>query len=90
MRTYKDKDLDYNFNLVTGIYLRTKREKANMTLDDLAKRCRTTRQNIFKYETNKSRIKIDMFISICYALNVSPEIAYKDIIKLAEEKGIEI
>lgn len=89
MRTYKDKDLDYNFNLITGLYLRKKREALNMTLDDLAKRCRTTRQNIFKYETNKSRIKLDMYISICYALQLNPGEAYREIVELTKEKGLE-
>ena len=88
MRTIKEKDLDYNFNLVTGIYLRKQRERIGMTLDDLAKRCRTTRQNIFKYETNKSRIKLDMFISICYALQLDPAEAYDEIVKETESKGI--
>lgn len=88
MRTYKDKDLDYNFNLTTGIYLRKKRESINMTLDDLAKRCRTTRQNIFKYETNKSRLKLDMYISICYALGLDPAEAYKEILEISKNKGI--
>ena len=88
MRTVKDKDLDYNFNSITGMYLRKQRERINMTLDDLAKRCRTTRQNIFKYETNKSRIKLDMFISICYALQLDPAEAYKEIVKETESKGI--
>ena len=88
MRTIKDKDLDYNFNLTTGLYLRKKREHLNMTMDDLAKRCRTTRQNIFKYETNKSRIKLDMYISICYALQLNPAEAYKEILEISKSKGI--
>lgn len=88
MRTNKDKDLDYNFNLTVGIYLRNKRERANMTMDDLAKRCRTTRQNIFKYETNKSRIKLDMYISICYALGLNPAEAYNEILEINKNKGI--
>lgn len=88
MRTNKDKDLDYNFNLTVGIYLRNKREHANMTMDDLAKRCRTTRQNIFKYETNKSRIKLDMYISICYALQLDPAVSYKEILEISKNKGI--
>lgn len=88
MRTNKDKDLDYNFNLTTGLYLRKKRESLNMTMDDLAKRCRTTRQNIFKYETNKSRLKLDMYISICYALQLDPAVAYKEILEISKSKGI--
>ncbi len=90
MRTLKDKDLDYNFNLNVGLFLRKKREALNMTLDDLAKRCRTTRQNIYKYETNKSRIKLNMYISICYALQLDPTDAYKEIIEKTNEDGINV
>lgn len=86
MRTIKEKDLDANFNKIVGEYLRRKRERLNMTLDELAKRCRTTRQNIFKYETNKSRLKVDMFISICYALQLDPAVAYEEILERCKKE----
>ena len=79
MKTKKDKDLDYEFNRIAGEVLRQKREKANLTLDQLGKRVRTTRQNIYKYEYNLSRIKADMFISMCYALGEEPNIVFNEI-----------
>jgi predicted transcriptional regulator len=79
MKTKKDKDLDYEFNRIAGEVLRQKREKANLTLDQLGKRVRTTRQNIYKYEYNLSRIKVDMFISMCYALGEEPNIVFNEI-----------
>ena len=88
MRAVKEKDLDFGLNKVAGEYLRKRREQLGMSMDDLAKRVRTTRPNIYKYETNKSRLKVDMFISICYALNLDPAVAYKDIIKILESKDL--
>lgn len=88
MKTKKDKDLDYTFNLVAGEYIRKIRELQNLTLEQLAVRVRTTRQNIFKYETNKSRIKVDMFISICYALQLDPGQAFDTIVDLTKQRGM--
>lgn len=79
MKTKKDKDLDFEFNRITGEVLRAKREKADLTLEQLGKRVRTTRQNIYKYEYNLSRIKVDMFISICYALGHTPNDVFNEI-----------
>ncbi len=79
MKTKKDKDLDFEFNRITGEVLRAKREKADLTLEQLGKRVRTTRQNIYKYEYNLSRIKVDMFISICYAMGHAPNDVFNEI-----------
>lgn len=79
MKTKKNKDLDFEFNRITGEVLRAKREKADLTLEQLGKRVRTTRQNIYKYEYNLSRIKVDMFISICYALGNTPNDVFNEI-----------
>lgn len=67
MKTKKEKDLDFEFNRITDDILRSKRERLGLTLDQLGKRVHTTRQNIYKYENNLSRLKVDMFISICYS-----------------------
>lgn len=88
MKTIKEKDLDNNFNKTAGIYLRNVREKQNMTLEQLALRVRTTRQNIYKYESAMSRLKVDMFISICYALGLEPNKAYEDILEITKSKGV--
>lgn len=79
MKTKKEKDLDYEFNRITGDILRSKRERLGLTLDQLGKRVRTTRQNIYKYENNLSRLKVDMFISICYALGQEPNVVFNEI-----------
>ena len=79
MKTKKHKDLDFEFNRIAGETLRAKREKVNLTLEELGKRVRTTRQNIYKYENNLSRIKVDMFISMCYALGYDPNEVFDEI-----------
>lgn len=79
MKTKKTNDLDCEFNRITGEVLRQKREKAGLTLDQLGKRVRTTRQNIYKYEYNLSRLKVDMFVSICYALGEEPNKVFEEI-----------
>lgn len=72
MKTKKVMDLDFEFNRIVGELLKEKRESANLTMEQLGKRVRTTRQNIYKYEANLSRLKVDMFVSICYALGEEP------------------
>ena len=79
MKTKKDKDLDYEFNRIAGEVLRQKRESAHLTLDQLGKRVRSTRQNIYKYEYNLSRLKVEMFISMCYALGEEPNKVFDEI-----------
>lgn len=88
MKTVKDRDLDYSFNSVAGEYIRKRREHIGMTLEQLAIRVRTTKQNIYKYETNKSRLKVDMFISICYAIGLNPAEAYREIVELVKQRGL--
>ena len=88
MRSNKNKDLDNNLNVVAGDYLRKVRELQNLTLEQIAVRVRTTRQNIYKYETGKSRLKVDMFISICYALQLDPSQTYDAIIEIAKQRGL--
>lgn len=88
MRSNKNKDLDNNLNVVAGDYLRKIRELQNLTLEQIAVRVRTTRQNIYKYETGKSRLKVDMFISICYALQLDPSQTYDAILDIAKQRGL--
>lgn len=79
MKTKKQNDLDFEFNRIVGDTLRQKREKLGLTMDQMGKRVRTTRQNIYKYEYNLSRLKVDMFISICYALGEEPNKVFEEI-----------
>ena len=49
------------------------REKKSMTLDEVAKLCKTTRQTIFKYENGiVTNIPYDKMLLLCNALSVSP------------------
>lgn len=84
----KQKELDYHFNIIAGEYLKKIRELKDLTMEQVAVRVRTTRQNIYKYETGQSRLKVDMFISICYALSLDPEQAYETILDLAKQRGM--
>lgn len=56
-----------------GTRIKSLREQNNMTLDEVAKRCKTTRQTIYKYEndivTNIPYEKIELIAS---ALGVAP------------------
>ena len=88
MKGKRQKELDYAFNIVVGEYLRKIRELQNLTLEQVAVRVRTTRQNVYKYETGMSRLKVDMFISICYALNLDPAITYEEILEETKKRGI--
>ena len=84
----KQKELDYKFNLIVGEYLHKIRELQDLTLEQVAVRVRTTRQNIYKYESGRSRLKVNMFISICYALGLEPSQAYDTIIDIAKQRGL--
>ena len=49
------------------------RERKNLTLDEVAKRCKTTKQTIFKYESEiVTNIPYDKIVLLTKALNVSP------------------
>ncbi len=56
-----------------GHRIRDAREKKDMTLDDVAKRCGTTRQTIYKYENGiVTNIPYERIESLASALGVSP------------------
>lgn len=56
-----------------GQRIRDAREQKNMTLDDVAKHCGTTRQTIYKYENGiVTNIPYDRIESLASALGVSP------------------
>ena len=59
--------------MTIGQRIRTARERNNMTLDEVAKRCHTTKQTIFKYENEiVTNIPYDKIVLLATALNVSP------------------
>ena len=61
--------------MTIGQRIKFARENKNMTLDDVAKRCNTTKQTIFKYENEiVTNIPYDKMVLLSKALEVS--IAY--------------
>ena len=59
--------------ITIGERIRILREQNDLTLDDVAKICGTSRQSIYKYENNiVTNIPCDRIISLCTALKVSP------------------
>ena len=56
-----------------GQRIRIAREQKNMTLDEVAKRCETTKQTIYKYENEiVTNIPYDKIVLLSKALDVTP------------------
>ena len=59
--------------MTIGQRIRVARERRNLTLDEVAKRCNTTKQTIFKYENEiVTNIPYDKIVLLSNALDVSP------------------
>ena len=59
--------------MTIGQRIRVARERRDMTLDEVAKRCNTTKQTIFKYENEiVTNIPYDKIVLLSNALEVSP------------------
>ena len=59
--------------MTIGQRLRAARERKDMTLDEVATRCNTTKQTIFKYENEiVTNIPYDKIVLLSNALDVSP------------------
>lgn len=59
--------------MTIGQRIKLARENKNMTLDEVAKRCNTTKQTIFKYENEiVTNIPYDKIVLLSNALGVSP------------------
>ena len=59
--------------MTIGQRIKEARERRNMTLDEVAKRCNTTKQTIFKYENEiVTNIPYDKINLLSNALDVSP------------------
>ena len=59
--------------MTLGHRIRIARERQNMTLDEVAKQCNTTKQTIFKYENEiVTNIPYDKIVLLARTLNVSP------------------
>lgn len=56
-----------------GLRIKSAREQRNMTLDEVAKRCETTKQTIYKYENEiVTNIPYDKIVLLSKALDVTP------------------
>lgn len=59
--------------MTIGQRIKIARERKDLTLDEVAKRCNTTKQTIFKYENEiVTNIPYDKIVLLSNALNVSP------------------
>lgn len=59
--------------MTIGQRIRVARERKNMTLDEVATLCKTTKQTIFKYENEiVTNIPYDKLVLLAKALDVSP------------------
>lgn len=59
--------------MTIGQRIRAARERKDMTLDEVATRCKTTKQTIFKYENEiVTNIPYDKIVLLSKALDVSP------------------
>ena len=59
--------------MTIGQRIKEARERRDMTLDEVAKRCGTTKQTIFKYENEiVTNIPYDKIVLLSNALDVSP------------------
>ena len=62
-----------SIGLSIGQRIKLAREQNNMTLEEVAKRCETTKQTIFKYENEiVTNIPYDKIVLLSKALNVTP------------------
>ena len=59
--------------MTIGQRIAAARERKDMTLDEVAKRCKTTKQTIYKYENEiVTNIPYDKIVLLSQALDVSP------------------
>jgi transcriptional regulator with XRE-family HTH domain len=61
-----------------GQSIKLAREKSGMTMEEVAKRCNTTKQTIFKYESEiVTNIPYDKIVLLSNALSVSPSYLFE-------------
>lgn len=63
--------LDDLMNKMAGSIIRKERERQGLTLEQLSKKADVSKQNIYYYEIGRNRIKMDKYMKICKALNIS-------------------
>ena len=86
---YKDRYMDSLFNQTLGEVLKKKREERNLSLEQLANRLdnEVSRQTLSTYESGRSKIRIDMFLKVCKALNYDPNETYDEVTMLFFKKS---
>lgn len=67
---YNDEYLDELLNKTAGGIIKKERERQQLTLEQLSKKCGVSKQNIYYYEIGRNRIKVDKYIKICNALDL--------------------
>ena len=75
--------LDYDFNMIAGKVLKERRTARGLSLDGLSDKINNlvSKQAISRYENGEARIKNNVFIAICYALDCEPVEIYTEISK---------
>lgn len=61
-------------SMTVGEMIRYYRKQLGMTMEELAKKVGTTKQNIYRYEKDKVNIPLDRFSLIADVLNVEPQV----------------
>lgn len=66
--------LDYDYNMIAGKVLKEKRQSKEYSLDTLSNKMNNlvSKQALSRYEKGEARIKNNVFLAICYALNYEP------------------
>lgn len=78
---YDNKLVDTDFNKVIGDVLKEKRVANGWSLLELSKRInnKVSRQSLFHYESGETKIRRNIFIDICKAYNIDPDLLMDEI-----------
>lgn len=71
--------INYEFDLVLGQTLKSKRISKEITLQEVANKLKTTKQAIFRYEKAEVSMKNSTFQKYCYAIDEEPSNVYEEI-----------
>lgn len=76
-----DENLDYQLNKMASIVIREKRNKKNLSLDEVVNKLNNivTKQSLYRYENNEARMKNSIFKKICLALGENPSDVWEEI-----------
>lgn len=78
-----ENNIDYKFNEIAAKTIKKHREEKGLSLEEVVKKMKNpiSRQSLFKYENNLSRMKNSTFNDICNSLGVNPLEVYNEINK---------